>query len=203
MLSQRAHQALDSHCMKMLSLSHLERPDLCVWPHLLCLSQPALSIHPLAAAPLGTQQNSSCSCSQALLRSEGLESVVLFSLPFFGSCTCWHGFVSLWSWGCGKGGGEEGRPGPALAQPHFSQSLTCRAGQWLEFPMACVGCYLVKLDTANCAKESHQADIQHQLKEGKRSCVSQAAKRPSFPQKHKAWGLVCPLMNVFSVVVPT
>lgn len=92
---------------------------------------------------------------------------MLFSLPFFGSCTCWHGSVSLWSWGCGKGGGGEGRPGAILAEPHFSQSLTCRAGQCLEFPMGCVGCYLVKLDRANCAKESHQADTQHQLKEGK------------------------------------
>lgn len=70
---------------------------------------------------------------------------------------------------CGAGGvgreEEEGRP--ALAEPHFSQALTCRAGHWLEFPMGGVGCYLMKLDTANCAKESHQADIQHQLKEGK------------------------------------
>lgn len=122
---------------------------------------------------------------------------MLFSLPFFGTCTCWHGFVSLWSWGCGKGGGGEESLGPVLAEPHFSQSLTCPAGHWLEFPMGCVGCYLVKLDTANCAKESHQADIQHQLKEGKDHVLSWAAKRPSFPQKHKAWGLVCPLMPFF------
>lgn len=92
---------------------------------------------------------------------------------------------------CGAGGvgreEEEGRP--ALAEPHFSQALTCRAGHWLEFPMGGVGCYLMKLDTANCAKESHQADIQHQLKEGKdRVFPRQPGDRPCPKStRHGAW----------------
>ena len=102
---------------------------------------------------------------------------------------------------------EEGKAslGAVLAEPRFSHSLTCRPGQWLEFPMHHVGRYLVKLAIASSAKESHQADIQHQLKEGKdhRASVSQAAKRLSFPQKHKAQGLACPLLHISSVVLPT
>ena len=102
---------------------------------------------------------------------------------------------------------EEGKAslGAVLAEPCFSHSLTSRAGQWLEFPMHRVGCYLMKLAIVSRAKESHQADIQHQLKEGKDHCasISQAAKRPLFPQKHKGRGLACPLLPVPSVVIPT
>lgn len=57
--------------------------------------------------------------------------------------------------------------GAVLAESCFSHSLTCCAGQWLEFPMHLFGRYLVKLAVASCAKESHQADIQHQLKREK------------------------------------
>lgn len=61
------------------------------------------------------------------------------------------------------GSEEEGKasPGAVLAESHFSHSLTCCAGQWLEFPMPRVGRCLGELPIASCAKESHQADIQH------------------------------------------
>lgn len=111
---------------------------------------------------------------------------------------------------CGAGGvgrKEEGKAslGVVLAEPRFSHSLTCCAGQWLEFPMYCVGSYLMKLAIASCAKESHQADIQHWLKEGKddRASISRAAKRLSFPQKHKAQSLACPLLHISNAVIPT
>lgn len=83
--------------------------------------------------------------------------------------------------------------GAILAEPCFSHPLTCRAGQWLEFLVHRVGRFLMKLAIVSCAKESHQADIQHQLKEGKdhQASTSRAAKRLFFPQKHGTWLANC------------
>lgn len=97
---------------------------------------------------------------------------------------------------CGKGGEKrKASLGAVLGDPCFLYSVTCRSGKWLEFPMHSVGCYPMKLAIVSGAKESHQADIQHQLKDGKDhgACVSQAPKRPSFRHKGKAQGLACPL----------
>lgn len=55
--------------------------------------------------------------------------------------------------------------------------------------MGCVGCYLVKLASANRAKESHQADIQHQLKEGKDHVFPRQPRDHPSPKstRHGAW----------------
>lgn len=92
----------------------------------------------------------------------------------------------------------DGEPGDS---PGTAPSLTFTDLQWLEFPMHRVGSHLVKLAIASCAKESHQADIQHRLKEGKdhRTSISQADNRLAFPQKNRAWLL----LHISRVLIPT
>lgn len=58
-------------------------------------------------------------------------------------------------------------PRGGLAEPHIPCTSLHHAGQRLVFSTCLADCYLLKQAGASRAKESHRADTQHPLKDGK------------------------------------